>query len=187
MLRSRRFLLWLPVVALTLFFAACGWRNWHLSMSEEDVWLAIPAYYLTSKAGPSATKIVGKAGVLSIGSGPAPFANNQVTVLSQWNGKASKFTPLTTSMLQKLRQRYPSFRLLNRSDNRPTSCQYFNFGRVRFQNKSAATCEVTFSVRDPKMAEYVTHTGTFVLTRSPLPLSDDRWHITQWNWESLTM
>jgi hypothetical protein len=49
--RSRRFLFWLPLVTLTLFFAACGWRNAHLSTNEEDVWAQIPAKFFASEIG----------------------------------------------------------------------------------------------------------------------------------------
>jgi len=37
MFRLRRVFLFCPLVLLTLFFAACGWRNAHLTMNESEV------------------------------------------------------------------------------------------------------------------------------------------------------
>ncbi len=37
--RARRLLLLIPLLVLTAFFAACGWRNWHLQKDERGAWL----------------------------------------------------------------------------------------------------------------------------------------------------
>lgn len=43
MFRFRR--VWLfPLLALTLFFVACGWRNWHLERDERGAWLECTAW-----------------------------------------------------------------------------------------------------------------------------------------------
>ena len=184
--RSR--LLWLLSVLamLTLFFAFCGWRNWHLSNSEDEIWLALPAYYLSSPA-PTTRLPTG----LVIMSEPPPFGAGQVTLLSRWNSAQSKFEPVPVALFRELQQRYPLFRLRNWSNFAPDSYRdnqrYFFIHSVHFQNKFAATCHVTFRSRAPHMAQFGTTLGVFTLTRSPSPFRDTQWHVAEWRWLSFSM
>jgi len=94
MLRSRRLLLFFPLLLLTLFFAACGWRNWHLPMDDESVWLVIPSHIAAQS---NKNKLP-----ISLATGPAGFGTNQTTVLSQWDEQNFKYQALPTRSLQRV-------------------------------------------------------------------------------------
>ncbi|BCM91781.1 hypothetical protein IAD21_03656 [Abditibacteriota bacterium] len=74
---SRRLLLFFPLVVLTLFFAALGWRNWNLSMDDEEILAAVVADYRAPVQRPSdvINRVTSRAS--------SPFADDELTIVSE--------------------------------------------------------------------------------------------------------
>jgi len=181
--RTRRLLLFCPLALLTLFFAACGWRVWHLPMNDESVWLVIPSHIAAQN---NKNKLP-----ISLATGPSGFGTNQTTVLSQWDEQNSRYRALPTRSLQLLRLRYPQFRLKNHLSVRPDSDldnnRYVCLGKVHFRNRFSAVCRIEISTRPPHCAQFGTETEMLVFARSVLPFSDSNWRVAEVRDMSYTM
>jgi len=177
--RLSRSLAWLSLVVL---LPLCAWGQPHnatLPSKQEDVWLAIPAYFVDANAKELA----------DFTPHPLPFEPKQTTVVSKSDSKDGQSKPAPAPLLQALGKRYPSFRIINHSSSTTsldsTLRRYFEFGPVHFESPSEATCKVSWSVRSPKEAQFITANGTLTLTRSTA--KDARWHVAKWRCEQLTV
>ena len=165
MRRLRRPLVWLPLVVLSTFFALCGWRNWHLSMSDEHVWDAIPI----SKFAPQ------NLDALSSGQ----------TLLVCMQGVDGQLEPISSEFLAYFGKLYPNVHLISSAHRRGTldfthqggprfnSC--LRFGKPRFQGRFKAECHFSFNANTSRGGS---GTGaTLVFTRSPIKFWDNQWHV----------
>lgn len=182
MRRLRRSLLWLPLVALTLFFAACGWRNWNLPSSVEDVWQEVPAYYLKSAFPPPPTV----SGIIVM----SPlFERGGTTVLSVED--ANNPHALPAPLFSRMCARYQQVRLSNYLKGADYSNSkkegFLSFGKVRFLNRFAATCRILVSTHGSNTPQLGTNVETLTLTRSPWLLADTRWRVVKSQWEGFDM
>ena len=171
MFRSRRAWLLFPLLVLTLFFAVWGWRNWHLSMDIEEVWLALPAYY-KSPMSRAANKLNA-----SSGDPPLPFADNETTVLMVdiWGGQE----PLSPTLLARLQKLCPKAHLLTAVKPDPRFHTRVYLGQTQLVNRFQAQCRVGYIRRkrrsQPKDGVFAQE--TFMLRRSPFLFQDPGWHV----------
>ncbi len=182
MRRLRRPLLWLPLVVLTLFFALCGWRNWHLPNSAKDVWLEIPAYYLKSTF-PLPPAVPGMLDVSPL------FERGGTTILSVED--VNNLHALPAPIFSQLCARYPQLRLRNYLKSADYSGLkkkgFLSFDKVRFLNRFAATCRVSISTRGLNTPQFGTNVETLTMTRSPWLFADTRWRVVKSEWEGFNM
>ena len=172
MFNFRRPIVWLPLVVPTLFLAACGWRNWRLSNSEEEVWLLI-----ANRFPPAGKKIVPTfSGQEAL---PQPFHPRQLTVLGMEGSRVGADKPLPVSVFRKIRSIHRGSRIEN-LPNKPLPTKNWwqvCFGRVKFQGHYQASCSISFT--NSKDSLDTVQGGTIILTRSPLPLGSSRWRIVR--------
>ena len=120
MRRFRRPLVWLPLVALTLFFAACGWHNRQIFLEDEDnlnedVVLAAFDYAL-------------------------PTFPRNATIYVEGGG----WSP--SSRLENLiRQHHPKTRILSESEPRPPKTAHIHIDLLDRESRYTAGCYLTWN------------------------------------------
>ncbi len=151
MFRFRRVWLFSPFVVLTLFFAACGWRNAHLSMEYDDVFIAASQYAFSH------------------------LPTNKPIYINRSEGAY-----VSTRFEDFLRKRYSNIRFVSEYQ-RTKGASFFEVGVVNVSNRFYAKAQILFGVtsKDKNLKQW--HDVDFVLTRSPLTPWDNSWHITRIN------
>ncbi len=162
MRRFRRPLVWLPLVVLMLPLLALGWRNWHLSMDEEEVWSQVPSVFA------SQTNFVFRTGI-------GRFLPGQSTVvgIKSTSGQPAPVSPALFAQFKKI---YPQMIWVNATRSPQKSNAYFLFGKSQFRGRFAAQCQVFYASRVAPDAQFVTASETFYFARSPVSFRDNTWH-----------
>lgn len=149
MFRFRRAWLFCPLLVLTLFFTACGWRNWNLSMDEEDV-KEIVAEFAFSEL--PAYKVV------------------YIADLSGGNYAGKKLSP---RLLKYLSLKHPAVQFKHYSfpihTSKPSGLIMVSGARII--NRFHSECSVSRGSNDTLSG------GSFVFTRSPFRFWDNKWHV----------
>lgn len=149
MRRLRRPLLWLPLVVLTLFFAACGWRNWHLQRDEHRLWLNSALY---------ATHQVSGQTVWALDVSEEDARSIEQAVKGRYNKKVTLVSIETNEMP---------------SDGGTLGCPWFAVQNLTLRSRFYATTQIIFGDGE----ERNTHSNVLTFTRLPLKFWDDTWHL----------
>lgn len=160
---SHRLLLFSPLAILTPLFVALGWRNWNLSMSEDEVFAAIAADYRDIEK--RATDPISP-GRLYI-----PFMDNEVTIVGRKLGTTTGH--VSEALVTRLKSSYPKVRLKNTPPSDKSTDFHFYFEDIQFLNRFHAKCRVSYHTLSTKSVS----TESFVLKRSPVNLANSDWYV----------
>ncbi len=153
MFRFRRAWLFYPLLVLTLFFAACGWRNWNLTVDRSGV-LARSVFYATDR--------LDKPIVWAPG-----FSERDARQIERRNPKL-RLVPIKTTEMP--------------TDGGTRGMPWVYVEHIVLHNRFYATIEISFgdpAKDDLNTMRRDSHKVTSILTRSPLTFWDNSWHITR--------
>lgn len=150
MRRLRRSLLWLPLVTLTLFFAACGWHNRQIFLENENnlnenVVLAAFDYALPT------------------------FPRNAIIYVE---GGGWSPSPRLENLM---RQHHPPTRILSESEPRPPKTAYIHIDLFHRESRYTALCYLTWFTGT---TNYTPPGQGLGISRSPINFRDSSWHVT---------
>ena len=152
MFRLRRAWLLFPLLGLTLFFAACGWRNWNLQSDRHGVRISSAIYAVSQ---------------LSRGQIWASHTSAQdARVIEQ---EVKRLKPDTNIHL---------FSFQPPSDN-SKDYSYFYVEEIEVQNRFHATAYVGFADSHKQASQIGEMRRALVFTRSPITFWDNSWHLKQ--------
>lgn len=162
--RTRRLLLFCPLLLLTLFFAAMGWRIRHASKEAEPVWREVPVAFVGLNNS-QFTFGIGR------------FPPHQTIVTGIYNG-TPHLAPLSPALFQLLKANLPNCSLKNATGGGHPNA-YFLLGKPKFDGPLAARCRVFSSSRVAPDAQFVTAHETFHFVRSPLDWRGENWRFVK--------
>ncbi|RYX81164.1 hypothetical protein EON83_25235 [bacterium] len=154
---------------MTLFFVACGWRNWNLPMDDEAVFASVAADYRGPRS--RVTDAINR----TTGRASSPFADGQVTVVRMQNEETSQ--PISKALLERLKRDYPKARLVSVTQGRIAPECTFSFEDIQIIDRFQSKCTVHYVLKssdNPSTDEWYEF---FTLYRSPINIKDMEWKI----------